>query len=106
MRVITINEFRKLQESGEKFQLIDVREPYEYENCNMGGELIPMHEIPHNIDRIQRDIKVVLHCRSGNRSAQIVRWLERYHAFDNLYSLEGGMQAWATEVNPAVLENC
>ena len=106
MKEITVQGLRELQNSGENFQIIDIREPYEYDNCNMGGELIPMHEIPHSIDRIQRQIKVILHCGSGNRSPKMVRWLERHHAFENLYSLKGGLQAWASEVNPAILVNC
>lgn len=105
MKHITVQELLSLKKSAEVFQLIDVREPYEYD-CNIGGQLIPMHEIPQNIHKVQRQMKVVIHCNSGKRSDQIVKWLEKYHQFSNLYSLQGGLSQWAKEVNPAILENC
>ncbi len=82
------------------FQLIDVREPYEYEICHLGGELIPMAEVMDHVDRISRDKKVVVHCRSGKRSASVIRALEQLHGFDNLFNLEGGVLAWADEIDP------
>jgi sulfur-carrier protein adenylyltransferase/sulfurtransferase len=93
---------QKLRESGEDFQLIDVREPHEYDICNLEGELIPMSEIPHNVDKIARDKKVVLHCRSGKRSGDMLLWLEKNHGFDNLYNLKGGVLAWSREIDPTM----
>jgi sulfur-carrier protein adenylyltransferase/sulfurtransferase len=100
MKEITVQEFKKLRDSGADFQLIDVREPHEYEICNLEGELIPMSEIPYNVDKISKDKKVVLHCRSGKRSGDMLLWLEKNHGFQNLYNLKGGVLAWAKEIDP------
>ena len=100
MKEVTVQELKELKESGADFQLIDVREPHEYEICNLEGELIPMSEIPHNVDKISKDKKVVLHCRSGKRSGDMLLWLEKNHNFSNLYNLKGGVLAWAKEIDP------
>lgn len=100
MKEITVQELQALRDSGEDFQLIDVREPHEYDICNLDGELIPMSEIPHNVDKIARDKRVVMHCRSGKRSGDMLLWLERNHGFENLYNLKGGILAWARDIDP------
>lgn len=100
MKEVTAQELKDLKESGADFQLIDVREPHEYEICNLEGELIPMSEIPYNVDKISKDKKVILHCRSGKRSGDMLLWLEKNHGFKNLYNLKGGVLAWAREVDP------
>lgn len=99
MKEITVQELRDLKESGEDFQLIDVREPHEYDICNLNGELIPVSQVPNNIDKISKDKKVVIHCRSGKRSGDTINWLEKNHGFQNLYNLKGGILAWASEVD-------
>ena len=100
MKEITVQELKELQDSGEDFQLIDVREPHEYDFCNLDGELIPQGDIPDSVDKIARDKKVVIHCRSGARSGNMIQWLEKNHKFDNLYNLKGGILAWANEIDP------
>lgn len=100
MKEITVQELQKLKEEGADFQLIDVREPYEYDICNIEGELIPMSEIPNNVDKIATDKKVIIHCRSGKRSGDMLLWLEKNHNLDNLYNLKGGILAWAREIDP------
>jgi molybdopterin/thiamine biosynthesis adenylyltransferase/rhodanese-related sulfurtransferase len=102
MKEITVLELQELQKSGEDFQLIDVREPHEYDICNLQGELIPMGDLPHNIDKISKAKKVIIHCRSGGRSGQMVQWLEKNHKFENLYNLKGGILAWAKEIDPSM----
>ncbi len=100
MKEVTVQELQKMKESGEDFQLIDVREAYEYDICNLGGELIPMSEIPNSVDRIATNKKVVIHCRSGKRSGDMLLWLEKNHNLNNLYNLKGGILAWAREIDP------
>jgi adenylyltransferase/sulfurtransferase len=100
MKEVTVQELQSLKNSGADFQLIDVREPYEYDICNLEGELIPMSEIPNNVDKIARDKKVVIHCRSGKRSGDMLLWLEKNHNFNNLYNLKGGVLAWSKEIDP------
>jgi adenylyltransferase/sulfurtransferase len=99
MKEITVQELQTLKESGADFQLIDVREPNEFDICDLGGELIPMGEIPSHIDKISKNKQVVIHCRSGKRSGDIVNWLEKNHNFENLYNLKGGILAWAREID-------
>jgi adenylyltransferase/sulfurtransferase len=96
IKEISAREMRDWQQSGEPFQLIDVREPHEYEVSNLGGELIPLAEISAHAPRLARDRKVVLHCRSGARSAQAIRELEEKFGFENLYNLSGGILAYQT----------
>lgn len=102
MKEITVQELKQMLDSQVDFQLIDVREPYENDMANLGGELIPMAEVPHNLDRISKTKKVVVHCRSGGRSGNIIQWLEKNHGFDNLYNLKGGILAWAKEIDPTL----
>lgn len=99
MKSINTKEFKQLMDSNEDFQLIDVREPFEFEEANMNGLLIPMNDIPANIDQIATDKKVIIHCRSGMRSANVIQYLEQQHGFDNLYNFEGGILAWISATN-------
>jgi rhodanese-related sulfurtransferase len=102
MKEVTVQELKALMDSKADFQLIDVREPHEYDFCNLGGELIPQAEIPHNVDKISREKQVVMQCRSGGRSGNMVAWLEKNHGFTNLYNLKGGILAWADQIDPNV----
>ncbi len=102
MKEVTVQELKKLKETGADFQLIDVREPHEYDICNLDGELIPQAEIPSNVDKVSKTKQVVIHCRSGARSGNMVQWLEKNHGFENLYNLKGGILAWAKEIDPTM----
>lgn len=98
MKEITVQELKEMQDNNESFQFIDVREPYEYEEANMNAELIPLGDIPDSVDKVKRDQKVVVHCRSGKRSANAIKWLEENHKFENLYNLKGGILAYQQEI--------
>jgi adenylyltransferase/sulfurtransferase len=74
--------------------VIDVREPGEYAIANIGAELMPLGSIAEHAHRIVRDKKVVVHCKTGARSAQAIRLLQEEFGFDNLYNLEGGIIAY------------
>lgn len=102
MKEVTVQELKALKDSGADFQLIDVREPHEYDICNLEGELIPQAEIPHNTDKISTSKKVVIHCRSGARSGNMVQWLEKNKGYTNLYNLKGGILAWAKEIDTSI----
>jgi molybdopterin/thiamine biosynthesis adenylyltransferase/rhodanese-related sulfurtransferase len=102
MKEVTVQELKEMMDKKSDFQLIDVREPHEYDICNLGGELIPQGEIPHSADRISKDKKVVIQCRSGARSGNMVQWLEKNHGFTNLYNLKGGILAWAKEIDKSM----
>ena len=102
MKEITVKELKKMMDNKEDFQLIDVREPHEYEIANINGELIPLNRIPFAQDKIAKDKKVIIHCRSGARSGQAVKALEDRYGYDNLYNLKGGILAWSDEIDPSV----
>lgn len=102
MKEITVQELKQLIDSKADFQLIDVREPHEFDICEIGGELIPQGDIPSNVDKISKTKQVVIHCRSGARSGNMVQWLEKNHGFTNLYNLKGGILAWAREIDPSM----
>ena len=102
MKEITVQELQQLKQSGADFQLIDVREPHEFDICNLEGELIPLADVPNEVGKISKAKKVVIHCRSGGRSGQAVQWLEKNHQFDNLYNLKGGILAWAKDIDPTM----
>ncbi len=97
---ISVKELFSWQKSGEDFQLIDVREPHEYEIANIGGELIPLATIENSIEKIDRSKKVVVHCKMGGRSAKAIKQLQEQFGFVNVYNLKGGIIAWIDEVQP------
>lgn len=100
MKEITAKELYDLQVKGEPIQIIDVREPHEYQISNIGGELIPLATVADNSYLIDRDRKVIVHCKMGGRSAKAIRELEEKFGFDNLYNLKGGILAYIDEVDP------
>ncbi len=93
LKEITAEEYISAQEAGEEFQLIDVREPHEFEANNLSGLLIPLGTILENAHKINKYGKVVVHCKMGGRSAQAINRLEQEFGFDNLYNLKGGIEA-------------
>jgi len=93
-------ELKKMIDNKVDFQLIDVREPYDYDVVNINGKLIPKDELEHNIDAIQKEVPVVLHCRSGKRSADSIRLLNKKYGFTNLFNLKGGILSWIDQVDP------
>ena len=102
IREITARELYQWQTNGESFQLIDVREPHEYLIANIGAELIPLATISEHVDSIERDKKVVIHCKAGGRSAKAIRELEERFGFTNLYNLKGGILSYIDEVEPSL----
>lgn len=102
MNTISVHELKTLIDNNEDFQLIDVREPYEVEICSLNGIEIPMNEIPGRVGEIATDKKVIVHCRSGKRSANVIDFLEQNHHLQNLYNLEGGILAWVDAIDPTM----
>jgi rhodanese-related sulfurtransferase len=101
MKEITVKELKQKIDKGEDFQLIDVREDFEYEFSNLGGVLIPLGGILIESEKIAKDKPVIVHCRSGKRSAAAIMQLEQ-QGFTNLYNLKGGILAWADEIDPTI----
>jgi sulfur-carrier protein adenylyltransferase/sulfurtransferase len=98
MKEITPGELKKLKDTKADFALIDVREEHEFDEANLNGKLIPMGEVMDRLDEIPKDKQVVVHCRSGKRSATVINALESQHGYTNLYNLKGGILAYMEEV--------
>ncbi|MDH3245966.1 MAG: molybdopterin-synthase adenylyltransferase MoeB [Saprospiraceae bacterium] len=99
---ITVQELQKLRDHGHDYQLIDVREPYEYEISNLDGDLIPLGQLEQSLDQISRDRPVIVHCRSGKRSADAILLLQNKYGFTNLQNLKGGILAFAEEIDSSL----
>ena len=93
MKEITVEELKLKIDNKEDFQLIDVREEFEYETSNIKGENIPLASILADAGKVSKDKPVVIHCKSGKRSAQAIGLLES-KGFTNLSNLKGGIIAW------------
>ena len=94
-------ELKRQLDAGEDVVILDVREPHEYEICNIGGHLIPMGEIPARVHELDSARPIVVMCRTGVRSAQIVEWLQQA-GFERVANLRGGIHAWADEIDPSI----
>ena len=96
MQNITVEELKKRMDSGEDLHIIDVREPHEHAEFNIGGKLLPLGKIQsmqtEGIDDL-KDEEVILYCRSGNRSGIAAMILDQM-GFTNTKNLTGGMLAW------------
>lgn len=98
MKEVTPQELKKMMDSHENFQLIDVREPWEVEESSIGGLNIPMGNVILRADEIAKDKKVVVHCKAGMRSASVIQTLEQKLGYTNLYNLIGGITAYLNGV--------
>lgn len=98
IKEISAHDLYDWQVRGEDFQLIDVREPSEYQEVNIGAQLVPLADILKYADSISREKKVVIHCKMGGRSANAIRQLEDHFGFQNLYNLKGGIVSYISEV--------
>jgi rhodanese-related sulfurtransferase len=96
MKSISVEQLKARMDAGEKLNLIDVREPNEYQEFNIGAKLVPLGKIQSmQADELDdlKDQEVILHCRSGKRSATAAMFLETM-GFTNTVNVEGGMLAW------------
>jgi adenylyltransferase/sulfurtransferase len=99
---ITAAELKQRIDAGENIAIIDVREPFEWDIANLaeyGARLIPLDQVLDRRSEIDPLADVVIHCRSGSRSAGAIRQL-RAHGFDRLLNLKGGIRGWAEEIDP------
>lgn len=99
---ITVEQLKAKQDAGEKFVLLDVREPYEYDIARIpGSKLIPLGELHSRLSELDTADEIVIHCKMGGRSAQAVRELQAA-GFGKLWNVEGGITAWADRIDPSV----
>jgi len=92
---ITIEELKERMDKGEKLNLIDVREEYEFDEFNIGAKLIPLGELPDRLKEINawKEEEILVHCRSGARSGRAKEYLAS-EGFTNVRNVLGGMLAW------------
>ncbi|MGK0391413.1 MAG: molybdopterin/thiamine biosynthesis adenylyltransferase/rhodanese-related sulfurtransferase [Maribacter sp.] len=102
VKEVTVQELDRFKTLGLDFQLIDVRESFEYEIANIGGKLIPLSTVKDNLDKISKTKQVIIHCKSGARSTNAIKELEELYPFDNLYNLKGGILAYANEIDDRI----
>jgi rhodanese-related sulfurtransferase len=98
MKEITVQELKQLKDSNANFQLIDVREEHEFDEANLNGLLIPLGDILDRAEEVNKDKQVIIHCRSGKRSATAIQALEAQLGYTNLYNLKGGILAYIEEI--------
>ena len=99
IKSITVQQLKEMMDNKEDFHLIDVREQHEYDLVNLNAELIPVSLVPGKLDMFERDGKIIVHCRSGARSANVISQIQQLRGVDNLYNLNGGILAWAKEID-------
>ena len=99
---ISVHELKRKMEGNGGFTIVDVREDFEYEIARIeDSKLIPLGELPARLDELQQDEEIVLLCKSGARSAHAAELL-RAAGFTRAYNLEGGIDAWADKIDPAM----
>ncbi len=103
---ITVQELQSLLNTDPKIQLIDVREEFEFHIANLGNEsmLIPLSRIGEEYDKIEKNKKVVLFCRSGIRSRNAIVQLQNEYGYENLLNLKGGILEWARVLDPEMTQ--
>jgi adenylyltransferase/sulfurtransferase len=98
---IAPSELKLRLDRGDDLYILDVREPHEYQICNIGGHLIPLGDLPKRVSELDSSREIVAHCRSGKRSAEAAEFL-RKAGFRKILNLKGGILAWADEVDPSM----
>ncbi|MFN5147664.1 MAG: rhodanese-like domain-containing protein [Flavobacteriia bacterium] len=99
MRLISAFELHEAIRNGHDFEIIDVREPYEYSSCNIGSIHIPMGEVCDRIAELPKDKNIVIMCRSGKRAEAVANLLMTDFSMSNVYILDGGILAWKDQVD-------
>lgn len=99
---ITPEELKVKLEAGEKIRILDVREPEEFEICSLKNAcLIPFNELPERLNELEPAEQIVVYCHHGMRSMHAAMALKK-KGFRNVQSLKGGIDAWASEIDPAL----
>ncbi len=96
---IQVEELKRRLDKGDDLFILDVREPHEYQICNINGHLIPLGDLPKRVSELDSSKEIVAHCRSGVRSAKAVDFLKQ-SGFKKVHNLAGGILAWADRVDP------
>ncbi len=98
---ISVQNLKQKLDNGESVNVLDVREPHEYEVANIGARLIPLGELPQRLVELDQDENFAVHCKTGGRSARAVKLLQDA-GFQNVYNVKGGINAWSEEIDPSI----
>jgi rhodanese-related sulfurtransferase len=98
---ISVEELKQRLDQQEKILVLDVREPFEFQQANIGGLLIPLGELQDRLDAIDREQEIAVLCHHGNRSARAVQLMLRA-GFRNVKNITGGIDSWAQRVDPGI----
>jgi len=98
---ITVEELKKKLDARDDLFILDVREPHEYKICNLNGYLVPLNDLPKRVSELDPSKDMVVHCRSGGRSAKAVEFLQKA-GYAKAKNLAGGILAWADRIDPKV----
>ena len=93
MKTISPKKFKNLLKKNNNFQIIDIREPYEYEDGALTNENIPLDKMMSSLNKLRKDCPVIIYCQTGKRASAIIYMLEKEYKLENLYNLEGGYNA-------------
>jgi adenylyltransferase/sulfurtransferase len=96
---VTVEELKQQLDSKKDLFILDVREPHEYQICNLNGYLIPLGDLPKRVHELDSSRDIVAHCRSGVRSGKAVAFL-RQAGFKKVRNLTGGILEWADKIDP------
>ena len=96
---ISVEELKQKMDAKADIFILDVREPHEYQICNLNGYLIPLGDLPKRVSELDTSREIIAHCKMGGRSAKAVNFLRR-SGFKKVYNLTGGLTAWAEKVDP------
>ena len=98
----SVEEFHQRLQQGDKVFILDVRNPEEFAICRIpGSTLIPLPELPQRFGELDKNVEMVVHCKSGMRSAKAVQFL-RQQGFDKIKNLKGGILTWADKIDPSM----
>ena len=99
---ITVEDLKARFDRNDRFVLLDVREPFEWEIAKIPGAiLIPLGDLPTRLDELNASDNIVVQCKSGGRSANAVQFLQD-HGFSKVCNLVGGIHAWSDRIDPTV----
>ena len=98
---MTPEELKQRLDAGDDLFVLDVREPNEYQICNLGGHLIPLNDLPKRVSELDASREIVVHCKMGGRSAKAVDFLKQA-GFTRVHNLAGGINAWAERIDPTM----
>jgi len=98
---LSVTDLKRRIDAGEQVYILDVREPFEREIATLGGQPIPINEVPLRLAEIDRDREVIVQCRSGHRSLRVAEFLQQ-SGFPRVVNLAGGILAWADQIDPTM----